>query len=144
MRGTSDTSVLKERIQVLLREVAIARDRGCVLKNISSCNGHDKDGQLVLQADHLIERSNSSTYADSRLVVCVCKGHHGWKHFTKSNHDQYNQLIREIISKDRIKLWEECEKNSWKPVRTGAYDWKMAIIALKQELKEYEEKENTD
>ena len=29
---------------------------------------------------------------------------------------------------------EACEADSWRPKRTGAYDWKLALIALKQEL----------
>jgi hypothetical protein len=31
------------------------------------------------QADHLTTRANSATYADTRLIVCACKGAHGWK-----------------------------------------------------------------
>ena len=65
-----------------MREIVIKRDGGCILRDIqgvSQCNGYRKDGKLILQADHLITRANSATYADTRLIVCVCKGHHGWK-----------------------------------------------------------------
>jgi hypothetical protein len=82
-------------------------------------------------ADHLIERSNSATYADPRLVVCVCKGHHGWKHFKKSNHDRYNAIVRELLPPERVTLWDACEKNSWRPVRTSASDWALELAYLK-------------
>ena len=39
--------------------------------------GFRNDGQLILQADHVITRANSATYAETHLIVCVCKGHHG-------------------------------------------------------------------
>jgi hypothetical protein len=49
----------------------------CILRNIRHCGGEPgftflEDGvigKVVLQADHLITRANSATYADSRLVV---------------------------------------------------------------------------
>lgn len=137
--GKSTTSEIKQDIQDLLRELVIKRDGGCVLEGvIGHCNGYNKEGELVYQADHLIERSNSATYADSRLVVCVCKGHHGWKHFKKSNHDQYNDLIRGIISKERVKLWDRCEADSWKPKRTDSLDWMLAKVALQDEIKKFD------
>lgn len=39
----------------------------------------------------------------------------------------------QILPADRVALWELCERDSWKPVRTSAYDWKLAVAALKQE-----------
>lgn len=129
MRGTSETSVLKEEIQALLREVVMARDGGCILRKTRPCSPDD-----VIQADHLITRGNSATYADSRLVVCLCRTHHGWKHWHK---EEYDALVKSILPKETVELWEKCERESWKPQRTGAYDWKLAIIALKKELKEY-------
>jgi hypothetical protein len=41
--------------------------------------------------------------------------------------------MKQILPADRVALWERCERDSWKPVRTGAYDWKLAVAALKQE-----------
>ena len=102
------------------------------VQGISACNGYAKDGHLILQADHLITRGNSATYADTRLIVCVCKGHHGWK---KWHEREYNALVRTLLSPDRVKLWDDCERDSWKPHRTTAYDWNMAVAALKQELR---------
>lgn len=134
--GKSTTSQIKQDIQDLLRELVIKRDGGCVLEGvIGNCNGYDRNGELVLQADHLIERSNSATYADSRLVVCVCKGHHGWKHFRKSNHDHYNSLIKGIIGPERVKLWERCEAENWRPKRTDGLDWLLQKVALQDEIR---------
>jgi hypothetical protein len=137
-RGESETTLVKERIQALLREIVIIRDGGCILRNtigVPSCNGYRKDGQLVLQADHLITRANSATYADHRLVVCVCKGHHGWKSVGNNrNKAEYDAIVRTLLPPDRIELWDKCEADSWRPTRRGAYDWKLEEAALKQEL----------
>jgi hypothetical protein len=79
---------VKQRIQDLVRDIVIKREGGCIFRGdvpnpegwtIPTCNGFAKDGHLILQADHLITRANSATYADTRLIVCLCKGHHGWK-----------------------------------------------------------------
>jgi len=41
---------------------------------------------VVLLADHLITRANSATFADSRLVVCVCKSCHAFKSLGSNRH----------------------------------------------------------
>ena len=82
---------VKDRIQAILRQIAIIRDGGCVLApfqgkdGIPHCNGYRKDGELVLQYDHLNSRGFNVSYADARLGVIICKGHHGWKHMTDNN-----------------------------------------------------------
>jgi hypothetical protein len=132
--GKSDTAQTKKRIQDLVREIVMRRDGGCIFRHsydVSGCNGFAKDGHLILQADHLITRANSATYADTRLIVCLCKGHHGWK---KWHEREYNALVRTLLSPERAKLWDDCERDSWRPHRTGAYDWMLAEAALKQEL----------
>jgi hypothetical protein len=136
-KGKSDITKLKEEIQALVRAIVIARDGGCIFRNYRRphCNGFDKNGKLVLQADHLITRANSATYADTRLIVCVCKGHHGWKNWHKP---QYDARVKRLIGEERAALWQRCEEDSWRPNRTGAYDWRLAIAALKQELRQYE------
>ncbi len=135
--GHSSTSDLKKEIQALLRTIVILRDGGCILRKHRMCGGDI--GQAILQADHLITRANSATFADSRLVVCVCRSCHGWKSLGSNlRKAQYDELVKTILSKERVELWERCEKDSWMPVRTGGSDWKLAIIGLKQELKKYE------
>lgn len=123
--GKSEASVLKREIQALLRAVVIKRDKGCILRKLRRC------GDSVLQADHLITRANSATYADSRLVVCVCRPCHFWKKFHK---EEYDALVKTILSKERVELWERCEKDSWRPKRTTSMDWRLAIAVLKQDL----------
>jgi hypothetical protein len=143
-KGTSDTAKLKDEIQALVRAIVIKRDGACIFRNsydAPSCNGFDKNRRLILQADHLITRANSATYADTRLIVCVCKGHHGWKNWHKP---EYDALAKELIGPARTALWQRCEEDSWRPKRTGAYDWKIAIAALKQELRQMEPVEWAD
>lgn len=138
--GHSTTSELKAEIQRLVRLICCYRDGGCVLRNLRHCGGEafiedDKIfGNNVIQADHLITRANSATYGDTRLIVCLCKNCHAWK---KWNDKQYDALVKTVISKDRVDLWDKCLKDSWKPVRTGATDWQMVILALKQELAKF-------
>ena len=86
--GHSTTAEQKQEIQYLVREIVMKRDGGCILRNLPShrCSGFSKkDGHLILQADHLISRANSATYADTRLIVCICNGLHGWKKWHKQN-----------------------------------------------------------
>src|SRR5690349_21322602 len=69
-----DSPEVKRRIQVLLRDIAIAQDGGCVLRfypEADNCGGYRKDGQLILQAEHLVTRKNSVSYADMRNIVCL-------------------------------------------------------------------------
>lgn len=134
-RGKSDSSVLKERIQHLVRQIVIKRDGGCILREIQGiggCNGYAKDGHLILQADHLVTRANSATYADTRLIVCVCKGHHGG--FKKWNKERYDEIVRSLLPQDRVELWERAEKERYRPTHRTSYDWKLEVIALEQEL----------
>ena len=128
--GHSTTAQDKKEIQRLLREIVMLRDKKCILYG-KRCHHQIGVEGIVWQAEHLIERSNSETYADSRLVVLVCKNCHGWKHFKKSNHDQYDEWVRESLSPERVKLWDECRKNLWKPC---PQDWKLHITLLNKEL----------
>lgn len=136
VKGISDTAELKDEIQRLVREIVIIRDGGCILRDrrgVPQCGGFRRDGEMVLQADHLITRANSATYAATDLIVCVCKGHHGWK---KWHEREYNAFLKEhVLSPQVVALWERCERESWRPVRTTAYDWKLTVAALKQELR---------
>ena len=130
LKGVSTTSQLKEEIQAVLRSIVIVRDGGCILRKIRHCSRGVEDG-VVYQADHLITRANNATYADSRLVVCVCRPCHFWK---KYHEPQYNALVRSILSKERVDLWDRCLQDMWRPIKHGAYDWKLEIINLYREL----------
>lgn len=137
--GISDTAAIKREIQDTLRDIVILRDGGCLFRNYPghTCSGFANDGHLILQADHLITRGNAATYADSRLVVCVCKGIHGWKSVGSNiNKEQYDEMIRDILPLDILKLWDACKRDSWKPNRGAAYNWPVTLAALKQELRQ--------
>jgi len=91
VKGTSTTATVKQEIQDTLRAIVIARDGGCILRKVRHCGG--ELGNAVLQADHLITRANSATYADSRLVVCLCRPCHGG--FKKWHEREYNALVKD-------------------------------------------------
>lgn len=129
--GVSDTADLKKEIQSLVRSIVILRDKGCVLRSKRHCGGNLDTEGVVIQADHLITRANSATYADTRLIVCICKSCHGWKRW---NANMYDVFIREVISKARGQLWDKCEADRYTYKRAGAYDWKLHIIQLEKEL----------
>src|SRR3990167_10632447 len=95
-KGESELSQCKDRIQALLRAIAIKRDGGCVLRGWAArpCSGWNKKGELILQYDHLITRTRNISYGDPRLGVCICLGHHGWKHY---NEIEYNSIIKEFL-----------------------------------------------
>ena len=131
--GHSSTKQLKQEIQDLLRAIVMKRDGGCIFKKVRHCGG--EIGEAVIQADHLITRANSATYADSRLVVCVCRNCHFWKKYHKG---EYDALAKTLLEPQRVMLWEACEKDSWKPTPMRTYDWKMAIVGLKSELKSFD------
>ena len=131
--GVSTTAELKKEIQRLVRACVMLRDKGCVLRNKRHCGGNLDTEGVVIQADHLITRSNSATFADTRLIVCICKSCHGWKRW---NANMYDVFIREVISKARGKLWDKCEADRYTYKRAGAYDWKLHVIQLEKELEE--------
>ncbi len=149
-KGTSEVSKVKESIQALLREYVIKRDGGCILRKIAPgdgdaiaikfdfpippCNGCAKDGHLILQADHLITRASSASYADPRLVVCVCKGHHGWKSVGSNRRKaQYDAIVRQLIEPERVALWDAMEADH-RPHRMTLYDWKKEEAYLKSKV----------
>jgi hypothetical protein len=137
--GHSTTTELKQDIQDLVREIVIIRDGGCVFKKEKGhvCSGWKNNGEIVLQADHLLSRGNSGTFADTRLIVCVCKGIHGWKSVGNNlRKTEYDERVKKLISKDRVELWDEWDKKRFLSCRMTAYDWKMEIVNLKSELAE--------
>lgn len=133
LRNHSQTNDVKDEIQDVVRDIVIKRDGGCIARETDwhTCNGYRKDGQLILQADHLITRGNAATYADTRLIVCVCKGLHGWK---KWNEKEYETRIRPLLSEERQHLWDKAHAARFQPHRKFTYDWKIELSALKQEL----------
>ena len=131
MRGTSETSVLREKAQELLRQIAFARDGVCVMSNYpetGKCGGYRKDGELILQAEHLLSRSNSATFGDMRNIVLLCKYHHiFWK---PKNSLLYWKLIPKIIGRKRWLWLQRCRED-----RTAhKIDLILILLDLQQQL----------
>lgn len=134
-RGKSESSVLKDEIQKLLREIAIKRDKSCVFRNYpetGKCGGYRKDGELILQFDHLNSRSRAVSYSDSRLGICVCKRHH--LYYKRQYPAKYEEVVRKIIGKKRCELLDKVRADE----RPYKADLQLEIIGLKQELRKYE------
>lgn len=132
--GSSDRSTTKKEIQALLREGVIKRDGGCVLRHFpeaGACSGWRNDGELILQAEHMVTRSNSAGFADLRNVVCLCRHHHG--HFKPQHSEKYWELIRRHVGemiwafKERLRL-EESSHYARK------VDLKLELLALRAEV----------
>jgi hypothetical protein len=135
--GHSETSDLKIDIQALLRAIVIARDGGCIFRHYQneiepqyvSCGGFRKDGELILQAEHLHSRSNANSFSDSRLVICVCMRHHIY--YKPQYSDEYYRIAKKHIGKTRSALLERVQQD-----RTAhKVDLKIEKIALEQELR---------
>lgn len=122
--GVSDVSKVKREIQALLRDIVIQRDGGCILRRVRHCTDE------VLQADHLITRANSATYANPDLVVCLCRACHGG--YKKWHEKEYDALVKTILPKERVDLWEKEEKKriSGFTCRMTLADWKIEKAVL--------------
>lgn len=131
--GHSNVAECKKRIQALLREICLLRDKECVFTGVPgfTCNGYRKDGELILQADHMETRGNPRTYAESRVVVLVCKGHHSWK---TSNKERYDRLVREKIGEERWNWIQEKAKSKEYP--RVEREWLAAEKRLVDEIEE--------
>jgi hypothetical protein len=133
VKGTSTTAQLKEAIQAKLREGVIKRDSGCILrhyKEAGSCGGRRTDGELILQAEHLVTRSRTATFGDLRNIVCLCKYHHLF--FKKQHSSLYWDLIRKHIGEERYAWFQRARDDS----KTYKVDLKLTLIGLTQEVKE--------
>lgn len=128
----------KSRIQPLLRDFVILRDGGCLLRKVTAeagnCGGYRKDGGLILQAEHLNSRRHAISFADTRLVICLCERHHIF--FKKQEPDLYYKLVKRLIGPTRTALLDQVENDH----RAHKADWIMEEMALKQELKALQNK----
>jgi hypothetical protein len=132
----SPTATIKRNIQALLRELAIVRDGGCVLRHdpeAGQCGGYRQDGELIYQAEHLVTRSNSVSYGDMRNIVFLCRHHHG--HWKPENSIRYWRLIEHHIGPVRW-AWAQRVLDDRAPHRFYVSDWKAIELALWAELKD--------
>lgn len=121
LAGVSTTSELKRDIQAILRAIVIKRDGGCLLRGRGNCTE-------ILQAEHLITRSNSATFGDTRNIACLCTYHHLF--FKKQHPMLYWKYIQEKIGPKRW-AWLQLALEDRSPHKM---DWKLVKIALTQEL----------
>lgn len=127
--GKETTTELKKQIQAKLRQFVIERDGGCFLRHYpeaGACGGRKNDGDLILQAEHLETRANSASFADERLVVCICLLHH--IHWKPQHSKRYNDLAEDFIGKERSELWKRVRED-YKPHKM---DWKLELCRLNQ------------
>lgn len=131
--SNSEGAKTKKRIQALLREIVMVRDKSCILSGVR-CGAILGHSGVVWQADHLVTRSNSATYGDSRFVVLICRDCHGWKSVGSNlRKAEYDRLVRQILPPERVKLWDmaELEAGKYKGVKM---DWRLVELALENEL----------
>lgn len=132
----SPVAQCKVSIQALLREIAIRRDGGCILRTYpeaGACGGYGpKSGKLILQAEHLNTRERNISFGDMRNIVCLCQRHHGY--FKQQNGALYWDLVRRHIGPER---WEWLRRviADRKTYPMGIYEWAKIEMALKQDIR---------
>jgi hypothetical protein len=130
---------VKDEIQATLRQIVIKRDGGCFLRKYpmaGRCGGWRKDGQLILQFEHLNSRAHAISFADERLGVCICRNHHiFWK---PKEPDLYSRLSRDFIGPARSLLLDRVQADR-RAYRMHLSDWKKALASLKAELQRLSE-----
>lgn len=135
VKGISTTAELKDEIQALLRQLAIKRDKVCILSHYpeaKQCGGYTKNGDLILQAEHLNSRSHASTFGDMRNIVLLCKYHHiYWK---PQNSSLYWELVKKHIGEEKYTWYIRARDDH----RAYKVDLKLTKLALEQDLRNYE------
>lgn len=142
VKGDNSTALIKQKIQDILRLIVTHRDGGCILRDLRcGVTAVVEDGKILasssfIQADHLVTRANSATFANYHLVVCVCNGCHAWKNWNK---DEYEELVKSVLPKKTIQMWELAEEYR-KAHKTHKMDWNMQLVGLQLTLKDYDTK----
>ncbi|RJQ33861.1 hypothetical protein C4568_03610 [Candidatus Parcubacteria bacterium] len=132
----------KERIQKLLRLNAIKRDGECVMRQQEhllpqkyfECGPYRKDGQIVVQAEHLVGRANSACFADMDNIVLLCQRHHFY--FKQQHGALYWHIIRLVIGEERwekVQAWER-EAKAHKATRVFLAEWEEKAVELENLL----------
>lgn len=132
VKGISSTTEQKDEIQGLIRQIAILRDKVCVLSHYpetGSCGGYRKDGELILQFDHLNSRVHSISFGDPRLGVLLCRNHHIF--YKKREPDYFSKIVRKHIGVERSCLLDKVQLDR----SPHKMDWKLIILDLKQQIK---------
>lgn len=135
--GKSPVSVVKRQIQAQLRENAIERDKTCVVgqhkellpENWYVCGPLRKDGEIIVQAEHLCGRTKSKCYADMDNIILLCMRHHF--HFKRQRGALYWHIVRKHIGEERwarVQGWEADNAI----YRYSAQDWRDKLQAILQ------------
>lgn len=137
LKKQSDSSVskLKRDIQAKLRQRAIERDGSCVIGQYQhwlpfqyqECGPHRNDGELILQAEHLVGRANSASYADMDNIILLCMRHHFF--FKKQHGALYWELVRKHIGEARWAKVQQYELDHF-PHHFVKQDWKDQLDGL--------------
>lgn len=130
--GKSEVALAKKRIQALLRELAIRRDGGCIMrKHLGMLPSRWYECDEVLQAEHLNTRGASGSYGDMRNIVCLCRRHHI---YFKPQHSQlYWEIVEKHLGKERWE-WYKRVRDDHAPHSMRLWDWQALELSLKQDL----------
>lgn len=131
-KGTSPTTVIKDQLQDVLRDIVIKRDGGCILRDYSeagACGGFSNAGKLILQAEHLNSRTHSISFAELDNIVCLCKYHHIF--YKKYNSAPYWILVRKQIGTKRWKIVEGWILDKT-PHKVTIQEWRDKLEELKK------------
>ncbi len=131
--GKSEVSLCKKRIQALLRQNAIKRDQGCVLRHYTDLlPSNYSECDEILQAEHLHTRGASGSFGDMRNVVCLCRRHHI---FFKPQHSQlYWEIIERHLGPEGW-AWYKRVRDDHKAYPMRIFDWLKLEMELTQQLK---------
>ena len=129
-KSKSEVALTKDRIQKLLREIAIKIYGTCVLADYPEagpCGTYREDGELIVQAEHLNTRERNISFSDMRNIVLLCKNHHFY--FKKQYGRLYWELIRKVIGEKRWEYLKRVEADK-KSYNMSLWDWKKCELAL--------------
>lgn len=132
--GKSEVALAKKRIQKLLRELAIRRDGGCVLRRyVHRLPPQYQRCDEILQAEHLNTRGSSGSFGDMRNIVCLCRRHH--IHFKPQHSQLYWEIIEEHLGEERWAYFKRV-RDDYKAHPMRLWDWTQVELSLKQDLNE--------
>lgn len=135
-KSLSDTAILKDLIQGHLRHLARVRDGGCIFRHYEEeagkCGGYaSRQGHLILQAEHLVTRSNSVSYSDMRNIICICPYHH--LYFKQQHGIVYWEIVERHIGPERW-AWVKRVEADKRPYRYYLSDWQKIEAELRIEV----------
>jgi 5-methylcytosine-specific restriction endonuclease McrA len=121
--GIHPVSKTKRDIQALLRELAIKRDKVCVIGQATG-----RKCSNILQADHIFSRANNATFADMDNIILVCSACHL---FWKPSHPiEYGEIVKKKLGKK----YEKLRAMSQTTLHMTKFDWELTRMSLEKQL----------